>query len=50
MFSMLNSGMSGHGASPILGNHVVFLDKTLHFHSAFLHPYKINPGGNLESI
>ena len=38
MVSVLNSGSSGLGSSPGRSHCVVFLDKTLHSHSASLHP------------
>ena len=38
MVSVLNSGLSGPGLSPGQGPCVVFLGKTLYFHSASLHP------------
>ena len=37
MVSSLDSGASGLGSSPGRGHCVVFLDKTLYFHSASLH-------------
>ena len=40
MVSALDSGTSGPGSSPARGHCVVFLDKTLHSHSASLHPGK----------
>jgi len=36
--SALDSGASGLGSSPGWGHCVVFLGKTLYFHSASLHP------------
>ena len=43
MVSALDSGASGPGSSPGLGHCVVFIDKTLYFHSASLHaPMCIN--------
>ena len=38
MVSALDSGLSGPGLSPGWGHCVVFLGKTLYFHSASLHP------------
>ena len=38
MVSALDSGLSGPGPSPGWGHCVVFLGKTLYFHSASLHP------------
>ena len=38
MVSALDSGASGPGLSPGRGHGVVFLGKTLHSHSASLHP------------
>ena len=38
MVSVLNSGSSSLGVSPGRGHCVVFLGKTLHSHSASLHP------------
>ena len=38
MVSTLNSGLSGLGSSPGRGHCVVFLGKTLYYHSASLHP------------
>ena len=38
MVSALNSGSSSLGVSPGRGHCVVFLGKTLHSHSASLHP------------
>ena len=38
MVSALVSGLNGPGSSPGRGHCVVFLDKTLNSHSAFLHP------------
>ena len=38
MVSVLNSGSGGPGSSPGQGHCVVFLGKTLHSHSASLHP------------
>ena len=38
MVSALNSGLSGPGPSPGQGHCVVFLRKTLYFHSASLPP------------
>ena len=38
MVSALDSGVSGPGSSPGWGHCVVFLGKTLYFHSASLHP------------
>ena len=38
MLSALDSGASAPGSSPGQGHCVVFLGKTLHFHSASLHP------------
>ena len=38
MVSALDSGASGLGLSPGQGHVVVLLDKTLHSHSASLHP------------
>ena len=38
MVSALDSGASGPGSSPGRGHCVVFLGKTLHSHSASLHP------------
>ena len=38
MVSALASGFSGPGSSPARGHCVVFLDRTLYFHSASLHP------------
>ena len=38
MVSALDSGASGPGSSPGGGHCVVFLGKTLHSHSASLHP------------
>ena len=38
MVSALDSGASGPGSSPGQGHCVVFLGKTLHSHSASLHP------------
>ena len=38
MVSALNSGSSGPGSSPSHGHCVLFLGKTLYFHSASLHP------------
>ena len=38
MVSALNSGSRGPGSSPGRGHCVVFLGKTLYFHSASLHP------------
>ena len=38
MASALVSGSSGLGSSPGRGHCVVFLGKTLHSHSASLHP------------
>ena len=50
--SALDSLSSGPGSSPDRGYHVVFLGKTLHSHSASLHPGvqmgtgELNAGGN----
>ena len=41
MVSTLNSGASGLGSSPGWGHCVVFLGKTLHSHSASLHPGQV---------
>ena len=38
MVSALDSGSGGPGSSPGRGHCVVFLGKTLYFHSASLHP------------
>ena len=38
MVSALDPGSSGPGSSPGRGHCVVFLGKTLHSHSASLHP------------
>ena len=38
MISALDSGSSGPGSSPGRDHFVVFLGKTLYFHSASLHP------------
>ncbi len=38
MFSALDSGSNGPGSSSDRGHCVVFLGKTLYFHSASLHP------------
>ena len=38
MVSALDSGASGLGSSPGRGHYVVFLGKTLHSHTASLHP------------
>ena len=38
MFSALDSGSSGPGSRPGRGHCVVFMGKTLHSHSASLHP------------
>ena len=38
MVSALDSGASGPGLSPGRGHCVVFLGKTLYYHSAFLYP------------
>ena len=38
MVSALDSGASGPGSSPGRGQCVVFLGKTLYYHSASLHP------------
>ena len=38
MVSALDSGASAPGSSPGRGHSVVFLGKTLHSHSASLHP------------
>ena len=38
MVSVLDSGSSGLGMSLGWGHYVVFLGKTLYFHSASLHP------------
>ena len=38
MVSALDLGASGPGSSPGRGHCVVFLGKTLYFHSASLHP------------
>ena len=38
MVSALDSGASAPGSSPGRGDCVVFLGKTLHSHSASLHP------------
>ena len=38
MVSALDSGSSGLGSSPSHGHCVMFLGKTLYFHSASLHP------------
>ena len=38
MVSVLNSGSSGLGSGLGWGHCVVFLSKTLYFHSASLHP------------
>jgi len=52
MVSALDSRSSGLGLSPGWGHCVVFLDKTLYYHNAFLHPGlqmgtdKCNAGGN----
>ena len=52
MVSALVSRLSGPGLSPGQGHCVVFLSKTLYFHSASLHPGvymgtgKLNAGGN----
>jgi len=52
MVSALISGLSSPGLSPGQGHCVVFLGKTLHSHSASLHPGvqmgsgKLNAGGN----
>ena len=40
MIGMLVHGQSSQGLSPGQGHCVVFLGKTLHFHSASLHPGK----------
>ena len=53
MVSVLNSRVSGPGSSPDQGHCVVFLGKTLYFHSASLRPGvymsigtgKLNAGG-----
>ena len=52
MVSALDSRSSGPGSSPGRGHCVVFLGKTLYYHSAFLHPgvqmgTSKNAGGNL---
>ena len=53
MVSALVSGSSSPGLSPGRGHCVVFLGKTLYFHSASLHPGvelgtgKFNTGGSL---
>ena len=52
MVSALDSGANGPGSSPGRGHCVVFLGKTLHSHSASLHPGvqmgtgEFNAGGN----
>ena len=52
MVSSLDSGASGPGSSPGRGHCDVFLGKTLHSHSASLHPGvsmgtgELNAGGN----
>ena len=51
MVSMLGCGLNGLGLSPGQGQCVVFLGKTLHSHSASLHPgvqmgTSKNAGGN----
>ena len=38
MVSALDSGASAPGSSPHQGHYVAFLGKTLHSHSAYLHP------------
>lgn len=38
MVSAFISGLGGLVSSPGYGHHVVFLGKTLYFHSALLHP------------
>ena len=38
MVSVLNSGSSSSGSRPGQGHCIVFMGKTLHFHSASLHP------------
>ena len=38
MVSALNSGSSGPGSRPSQGHCVLFIGKTLHSHSASLHP------------
>jgi len=38
MVNTLASGLSSLGSSPDWGHRVVFLGKTLYFHSASLHP------------
>ena len=38
MVSVLTPDLSGPGSSPSWGHCVVFLGKTLHSHSASLHP------------
>ena len=52
MVSLLVSGSSGPGSSPGRGHCLVFLGKTLVYHSAVLHPCvqmgtgEFNAGGN----
>ena len=46
MVSAIDSGASAPGSSPGRGHCVVFLGKTLHSHSASLHPGEFNAGGN----
>ena len=54
MVSTLDSGASSPGSSPGRGHCVVFLDKTLHSHSASRHSGvkmgtgEFNAAGNLE--
>ena len=54
MASALDSVSSGPGSNPGRGHCVVFLGKTLHSHSASLHPGEqmgtgeFNAGGSLE--
>ena len=38
MVSVLDSGSSGPGSGPGRGRYVVFLDKTLYYNGASLHP------------
>ena len=42
MVSALDPGLNSPSSSPGLGHCAVFLDKTLNFHSASLHPRCIN--------
>ena len=51
MVSALDSGASGPGSSPGRGHCVVFLGKTLHCHSASLHPgYKWVPANLMLGV